>query len=139
MAEIKEYEGAIAEMIFHNSENGYTVAVFEMEEDYFTIVGNMPGAAPGKSYRVQGEFVEDPRYGEQFRVSTFEEIMPSTKEGIKEFLSSGTIKGVGRKTASAIVAKFGEDTFDIIENHPERLKEISGIGDKRNYRRIFFG
>ncbi len=130
MAEIKEYEGAIAEMIFHNSENGYTVAVFEMEEDYFTIVGNIPGAAPGKSYRVQGEFVEDPRYGEQFRVSTFEEIMPSTKEGIKEFLSSGTIKGVGRKTASAIVAKFGEDTFDIIENHPERLKEISGIGDK---------
>lgn len=127
---IKEYEGAIAEIIFHNSENGYTVAVFEMEEDYFTIVGNIPGAAPGKSYRVQGEFVEDPRYGEQFRVSTFEEIMPSTKEGIKEFLSSGTIKGVGRKTAAAIVAKFGEDTFDIIENHPERLKEISGIGDK---------
>ena len=127
---VKEYEGAIAEIIFHNSENGYTVAVFELDEDYFTIVGNIPGAASGKSYRIQGEFIEDPRYGEQFKVSSFEETMPSTKEGIKDFLASGTIKGVGRKTAAAIVAKFGEDTFDIIENHPERLTEVSGIGNK---------
>ena len=127
---ITEYEGVIAEIIFHNSENGYTVAVFEPEDDCFTIVGTMPGAAAGKSCRIQGEFIENPRYGEQFKVSAYEETMPSTKEGIKDFLSSGTIKGVGKKTAAAIVAKFGEDTFDIIENHPERLREVSGIGDK---------
>ena len=139
MGEIKEYEGVIAEMIFHNKENGYTVAVFELAregaesegaEDYFTIVGTIPGAASGKSYKIQGEFVDDPRYGEQLKVSTWEETIPSTKQGIKDFLSSGTIKGVGKKTAAAIVAKFGEDTFDVIENHPEKLKQIPGIGDK---------
>ena len=130
MAEIMEYEGVIAEIIFHNKENGYTVAVFELEEDAFTIVGTMPGAAAGKSCRIQGEFIDDPRYGEQFKVSAYEDVMPSTKEGIKDFLSSGTIKGVGKKTAAAIVAKFGEDTFDIIEKHPERLREVSGIGEK---------
>ena len=130
MAEIMEYEGVIAEIIFHNNENGYTVAVFELEDDCFTIVGTMPGAAAGKSCRVQGEFIQDPRYGEQFRVSAYEEVMPSTREGIKDFLSSGTIKGVGKKTAAAIVARFGEDTFDIIEKHPERLKEVPGIGEK---------
>lgn len=139
MGEIKEYEGAIAEMIFHNKENGYTVAVFELArdgasgdepEDYFTIVGSIPGAAAGKSYKIQGVFVDDPRYGEQLKVSSWEETMPSTKQGIKDFLSSGTIKGVGKKTAAAIVARFGEDTFDVIENHPERLKEIPGIGNK---------
>ena len=69
----KEYDGVIAEMIFHNSENGYTVAVFEIngeeaEEDYFTVVGTMPGAAAGKTYHIAGEFVENPRYGEQFAV-----------------------------------------------------------------------
>ena len=148
---LREYEGIIAEIIFHNQENGYTVAVFEIEhaaeveqaaevkqagsvketvEDYFTIVGSLPGAASGKSYRLQGEFVENPRYGEQFAIRSFEEIIPSSKEGIKDFLASGTIKGVGRKTAGAIVAKFGEDTFDVIENHPERLKEVPGVGEK---------
>ena len=121
---IREYDGTIAEMIFHNKENGYTVAVFEIEEDYFTIVGSIPGAASGKSYRIQGEFIEDPRYGEQFKVSAFEETMPSTKEGIKDFLASGTIKGVGRKTAAAIVARFGEDTFDVIEKHPDSAQRV---------------
>ncbi|MDD6765102.1 MAG: ATP-dependent RecD-like DNA helicase [Firmicutes bacterium] len=131
----KEYDGVIAEMIFHNSENGYTVAVFEIngeeaEEDYFTVVGTMPGAAAGKTYHISGEFVENPRYGEQFAVSGAMETMPSTEEGIKGFLASGAIKGVGRKTAAAIVAAFGEDTFDVIENHPEKLTEVSGIGPK---------
>ena len=131
----KEYDGVIAEMIFHNSENGYTVAVFEIngeeaEEDYFTVVGTMPGAAAGKTYHIAGEFVENPRYGEQFAISSAMETMPSTEEGIKGFLASGAIKGVGRKTAAAIVAAFGEDTFDVIENHPEKLTEVSGIGPK---------
>lgn len=131
----KEYDGVIAEMIFHNSENGYTVAVFEIngeeaEEDYFTVVGTMPGAAAGKTYHIAGEFVENPRYGEQFAISSAMETMPSTEEGIKGFLASGAIKGVGRKTAAAIVAAFGEDTFDVIENHPEKLTEVSGIGSK---------
>lgn len=130
-----EYDGVIAEIIFHNNENGYTVAVFEIgredaAEDYFTIVGTVPGAAAGKSYHIMGEFVENPRYGEQFALSSAMETMPTTEEGIKGFLASGAIKGVGRKTASAIVAKFGEETFEIIEKHPERLTEVPGIGEK---------
>ena len=94
---INEYEGVIAEIIFHNSENGYTVAVFEPAEDCFTIVGTMPGAAAGKSCRIQGEFIEDPRYGEQFKVSAFEEIMPSTKEGIRTFCLQAPSKAWGRR------------------------------------------
>ncbi len=127
---LKEYEGTIAEIIFHNQENGYTVAVFEVEEDYFTVVGTLPGAVLGKAYKLEGEFVENPRYGEQFSIRNFEEKLPSSADAIKGLLSSGVIKGVGPKTAVAIVAAFGEDTFEIIEHHPERLTEIPGIGKK---------
>lgn len=127
---LQEHTGILREMIFHNDENGYTVAVFETDEDTFTVVGNIPGAAPGKSYLLTGEFIEHPTYGEQFSVKSFEEQMPSTKEGIKEFLASGILKGVGQKTAAAMVSAFGEDTFKIIEEEPERLTEISGIGPK---------
>lgn len=127
---IEEYEGMIADIIFHNNENGYTVAVFETETAAFTAVGSLPSVSVGKSYRLQGRFVENPRYGEQFSIKGFEEIMPSTKDGIREFLASGVLKGIGKKTASAIVAKFGEDSFDIIEKEPERLTEVPGIGAK---------
>lgn len=127
---IEEYEGILAEIIFHNRENGYTVAVFETDLEAFTCVGTIPGADAGRSYRIEGEFVDNPRYGEQFRVDSFREIMPSSAEGIREFLASGAMKGIGRKTAAAIVDKFGEDTFRVIEEEPDRLTEISGIGDK---------
>lgn len=133
----REYEGTIAEIIFHNDENGYTVAVFEIEPsqecdsgDWFTAVGTLPGARAGKCFRIRGEFVDNPRYGEQFAISGYEETMPSSKEGIRDFLASGAMKGVGRKTAAAIVAMFGEDTFAVIEEHPERLTSVPGIGPK---------
>ncbi len=167
---IEEYSGVLREIIFHNKENGYTVAVFETEKpaspgasgdagdfdadgasvresadggeagggadaddfvpDVFTIVGNIPRASAGRTYLLQGEFTEHPVYGEQFKVRAFEETMPSTREGIREFLSSGALKGIGPKTAASIVKAFGEDTFRIIEHEPERLTEISGIGPK---------
>ena len=127
---LEEYEGVIAEIIFHNDGNGYTVAVFETEEAAFTVVGSLPAVSVGKSYRLQGKFTVNPRYGEQFAISSFEEIMPSTKDGIREFLSSGALKGIGKKTAAAIVATFGEETFEIIEQNPERLVEVPGIGVK---------
>ena len=156
----REYAGTIREIIFHNKENGYTVAVFESQRlaedaakpvdagadadasvdgtpdntdgtpDYFTVVGNLPGASPGKTYLIRGNFTEHPNYGEQFKISSFEERMPSSEEGIREFLASGALKGIGPKTAAAIVAKFGEDTFRIIEEEPHRLTEVSKIGPK---------
>ena len=127
---IEEKQGTIAEIIFHNEENGYTVAVFETEIEAFTIVGNLPSAAAGRSYTVRGEFTVHPSYGEQFSVREFEEMMPTTKDGIREFLASGAMKGIGRKTAAAIVSKFGTDTLRVIEEEPQRLTEISGIGPK---------
>ena len=130
----EEYTGVIREIIFHNNENGYTVAVFETEsqgwEEEFTIVGNIPKAAAGRTYRLEGDFVDHPSYGEQFKVSSFEEQMPTSEEGIRDFLSSGALKGIGPKTAAAMVALFGEDTFHIIEHEPGRLTEVPGIGPK---------
>ncbi len=127
---MEEKQGVIGDIIFHNKDNGYTVAVFETDTEAFTAVGTLPHAREGKSYLLTGEFTNHPSYGEQFSVKSFEEVMPSTREGIKEFLSSGVMKGIGRKTAAAIVAKFGEDTLKVIEETPERLTEVSGIGEK---------
>ncbi|MBQ9061066.1 MAG: ATP-dependent RecD-like DNA helicase [Firmicutes bacterium] len=130
----EEYTGVIREIIFHNNENGYTVAVFETEskgwEEEFTIVGNIPRAAAGRTYRLEGMFVDHPSYGEQFKVTSFEEQMPTSEEGIRDFLSSGALKGIGPKTAAAMVALFGDNTFHIIEHEPNRLTEVPGIGPK---------
>ena len=145
----EEYTGVIREIIFHNRENGYTVAVFEVaapndtgehaepydaaDDEYdgtFTVVGSLPQAAVGKSYVLRGAFVEHPIYGEQLKISSFEEQMPSSEEGIRDFLASGALKGIGPRTAAAIVERFGEDTFRVIGEEPDRLTEVSGIGPK---------
>ena len=127
---LEEYEGAIVEIIFHNSENGYTVAIFETDLEAFTVVGTLPSVRVGQSLKIRGQFREHPTYGEQFQISEWEETLPSSKEGIREFLASGVIKGIGKKTARLIVSKFGEDTLRVIEEEPERLTEINGIGPK---------
>ena len=127
---LEEYEGAIVEIIFHNDENGYTVAIFETETEAFTVVGTLPSARIGASYKLRGQFKDHPTYGEQFAIKECEETLPSTKEGIREFLASGIMKGVGKKTARLIVEHFGDKTLQIIDEDPERLTEISGIGPK---------
>ena len=127
---LEEKQGTIAEIIFHNSENGYTVAIFETETDAFTAVGNLPAVTAGRNYILQGEFTTHPVYGEQFSIKSFEEVMPSTEDGIREFLSSEAMKGIGRKTAAAIVSVFGTDTLRVIEEEPHRLTDVPGIGKK---------
>ena len=127
---LEEKQGTIAEIIFHNSENGYTVAIFETETDAFTVVGNLPAVTAGRSYILQGEFTTHPVYGEQFSIKSFEEVMPSTEDGIREFLASEAMKGIGRKTAAAIVSVFGTDTLRVIEEEPHRLTDVPGIGKK---------
>lgn len=128
---MEEKQGTIVDIIFHNEKNGYTVAVFETELEAFTVVGNLPYADVGRNYLLRGNFTEHPAYGEQFAIKEFEEAMPSTADGIRAFLASGVIKGIGKKTAAAIVSKFGADTLRIIEEEPERLLEISGIREKK--------
>lgn len=124
-------EGIVADIIFHNDDNGYTVCVFETEDEQFTAVGNIPMCRKGQTLQIIGFFKVHPTYGEQFAIQEFEEKMPEGASGIKEFLSSGALKGIGPKTAAAIVAKFGEHTLEVIEDEPGRLTAIPGIGPKK--------
>ena len=134
---MEERIGTIVEIIFRNEENGYTVAVMETSEnegvssgEYFTVVGNLPRVSKGSHFKLRGKFKEHPNYGEQFSFTEFEEVMPSGKEAIFDFLSSGLIKGIGPSTALNIISKFGEDSLRIMEEEPARLSEVSGIGEK---------
>jgi len=126
-----EKKARIENIIFRNSGNGYTIALVETENEQFTAVGCIPACDRGRTFIFRGDFSTHPKYGEQFVFSDCEEILPSAEEDIETFLASGVLKGIGPKTAASIVRKFGEDTFEIIEKFPERLTEISGIGEKK--------
>lgn len=131
MVELIELKGSIAEIIYHNKDNYYTIAVVENEEEQFTAVGYLPAADRGRAFSFRGVWKTHPTYGEQFSFSEYQEEMPSTHEGIEGFLSSGLLKGIGKKTAAAIVRKFGAETFRVIEKEPQRLTEVEGIGEKK--------
>lgn len=126
-----ELKGNIDEIIFHNEDNGYTVAILETDDNIITIVGNIPLIREGESLKVAGTKIVHPTYGEQLKVETYELIAPATLVGIERYLSSGLIPGIGPKTAERIVERFGEKSLDILQYDPERLKEIGGIGDKK--------
>lgn len=136
MGEIKkemivEKQGTITEIIFRNKENSYTIALAENEEEEFTAVGYLPVADKGRTFLFTGTIKIHPNYGEQLAVTQAIEVMPKTNTGIEEFLASGVLKGIGKKTAKAIVAKFGKDTFKIIEETPEKLESVEGIAAKK--------
>ena len=126
----EERTGTITEIIFRNDENGYTVAVMETETEYFTIVGNLPECQKGAHFKLRGMFKTHATYGEQFAFTEFEEVLPTGIDAIFDFLSSGMIKGVGPSTAANLIATFGEDTLRVIDEEPERLTSVKGIGDK---------
>ena len=128
---MEEITGTLTQVFFYNEENGYTIAEMETEDQLVTIVGGLPFARPGTAYLLKGEFRVHPRYGEEFSFSHAEEAIPTSASGIKEFLASGTIRGIGAKTAAAIVAKFGDKTMEVIGSEPERLTEVDGIGRKK--------
>lgn len=125
---MEEKKATILEVIYHNDDNGYTVAVVSEGEEIFTAVGALPTAHKGKVFLLKGEWKTHASYGEQFSFAESNEIMPTSRDGIADFLSSGLLKGIGQKTAQNIVSRFGEETFTIIEHQPERLTEIEGIG-----------
>lgn len=128
---MEEKRGTITEIIFHNEENGYTIGVMETDDEMFTVVGCLPSCVKGTSYKLRGTFKVHPTYGEQFAFTEFEEVLPTGIAGIEGFLASGVIKGIGPKTAAAIVDQFGEHTFEIMEEEPEKLTLVSGIGPKK--------
>lgn len=119
--------GTVEEIIFQNKDNGYTVFSIQSEEEEVVCVGTMSQLHSGESVKLTGSWVVHPMYGRQFQVHLFEKSIPTTEEGIERYLASGVIRGIGPKTARKIVKKFGEATFYVIEEKPDRLAEIKGI------------
>ena len=125
-------EGSVEGIIYSNEDNGYTILeLITDKNELLTAVGIMPYIGEGETLKVYGKWVHNPKYGRQFSVSSYEKVMPTNKAAILRYLASGAIKGIGPKTAQKIVEVYGEDTFDVIENHPEWLGEISGITPKK--------
>ena len=105
---MEEYEGIISKVIFYNPENKYIVAAFETDDEKFTIIGNMSYVNNDDRYRIKGSYITHPRYGKQFKVSSYEIILADDRSEIIRYLSSSLFKGVGKKTAERIVDALGE-------------------------------
>lgn len=128
---MESLKGIIFETIFRNNDNGYTVALMETDNEVITITGTFVSDIMNENLEVFGKRVTHPRYGEQFAVDMYNSVLPTEANEIESYLSSGLIKGIGKYTAKKIVEAFGEDTFDILQMHPERLTEIEGVGEKK--------
>ena len=128
-----EITGIVDRIIYRNTDNGYTVLSLRTEsaEGFATLCGTLPLASPGEQLRAEGTIKYHPKYGQQFVVSFAETLAPSTQLAIENYLSGGTVKGIGPAMARLIVARFGMDTLQIMEKEPERLLEIPGIGKKK--------
>lgn len=124
--------GTIEHVIFSNEENGYAICELTTDRDELvTIVGTLPDIGEGDTVTVAGRWVNNPKYGRQFRAEQCEKQLPADSGSILRYLASGAIKGIGPKTAKRIVDLFGEETFEVMENHPDWLAEIPGITPKR--------
>ena len=129
--ELERLEGTVEHIIYYNGENAYTICDMALADDeIITAVGLMPHLGEGDRLTVFGKWVTNPKYGRQFSVTQYDRVMPADVSSILKYLSSKAIKGVGPKTAQRIVDEFGEDTFDVIENHPEWLANVKGISMK---------
>ncbi len=128
-----DLKGRIERITYTNEENGYTVARIKVygRQDLVTAVGNLSTPTPGEVISMKGEWMNHPRFGEQFKIQYYSTKVPATVYGIRKYLGSGLIKGVGPVIAERIASKFGEKTLDIIESEPDRLTEVDGIGAKR--------
>ena len=126
-----EIIGEIQSIIYQNEVNGYTIAEFEGEEEETTVVGYLPFIHEGDSLKLFGKFVEHKDYGRQFKIDTFEKLMPKTAKAIEKYLANGNIKGIGEQLAKRIVRKFGEETIYVFKHEPSRLAEIRGISENK--------
>jgi len=127
-------QGTIEKIVYRNEENGYVIAKISLEkneEKLTTIVGNMASVNVGETCGLKGEWVNNPKYGWQFGFSDYQLILPTSLLGVKRYLSSGLIKGVGPVTADRIVKYFGDKTLEVLENDLQRLTEVEGIAEKR--------
>ena len=126
-----ELIGEVQDIIYYNEVNSYMIADFETEDEQTTIVGYLPFVGSGDNLKLIGNFVEHKKYGRQFKVETFEKLMPQTVSALEKYLANGNIKGVGEALAKRIVSRFGEDTIQIIKTEPQRLAEVKGISKSK--------
>ncbi|MER7662419.1 MULTISPECIES: ATP-dependent RecD-like DNA helicase [unclassified Streptomyces] len=133
MSNLAVVEGVLERITYANEENGYTVARVDTGRgaDLLTVVGSLLGAQPGESLRMEGRWGSHPQYGKQFTVENYTTVLPATVQGIRRYLGSGLIKGIGPRIAERIVDHFGVETLDIIEREPKKLIEVPGLGPKR--------
>ena len=127
-------EGVVERITFHAEDTGYTVAKLRPSrggKGLITVVGTLAQVTPGESMRLEGEWSTHPQYGRQFKIQRYRSVYPSTLEGIRKYLGSGLIKGIGPVTAGRIVKYFELDTLHVIEEEPSRLVEVEGLGPKR--------
>ena len=127
-------EGVIEKITYRNEENGYTVAKLKCNDltgQECTIVGNFASLVAGETVRAEGEWVLHADYGRQLKVERLTPLAPATKQAIEKYLGSGMIKGIGPVTAARLVKKFGLQTLDVIEQTPERMTEVDGLGPQR--------
>lgn len=126
-----ELVGEVEDIIYYNETNSYMIADFYTEEEQMTIVGYLPFITVGDNLKLIGNFVEHKKYGRQFKVETFEKMMPQTLDALKKYLSNGNIKGIGEALAKRIVDKFGEETIQVFKTEPQKLAQIKGISEKK--------
>ena len=130
--ELEKLTGVVDRIVYQNKDNGYAVIEIETgEAEFETIFGTLPFIAEGEVIAAYGNFVNSPKYGRQFRVEQYEKQLPQSEDMMIKYLSSGTIKGIGPAMARKIVARFGAETFDVIENNPGWLADINGISATR--------
>jgi exodeoxyribonuclease V alpha subunit len=132
---LEAIEGAVERIIYSNEENHYTVAQLLPEgkgrQEPVTIVGNLTALNEGETVKALGHWVNHKQFGRQFAVEKFESVLPRTVVGIKKYLGSGLVTGIGQAFADRIVEKFGEQTFEVIDSFSARLREVEGIGPER--------
>lgn len=138
---MESLSGSVERITYYNAENGYCVFRLKAEripergatrDGLVTVTGHLPELSPGEHLRLTGRWVNHPKHGLQFQCETCEQTLPATIAGIRRYLGSGLIKGIGPKLAERIVAQFGSTTLEVIEHHPERLTEVPDIGPKRS-------
>ncbi|MER8042852.1 ATP-dependent RecD-like DNA helicase [Streptomyces sp. NPDC094032] len=134
MSHLAVLEGVLERITYANEESGYTVARVDTgrgSADLLTVVGSLLGAQPGESLRMEGRWGSHPQYGRQFTVENYTTVLPATIQGIRRYLGSGLVKGIGPVFADRITTHFGLDTLQILEEAPKRLIEVPGLGPKR--------
>ena len=132
MTEYQVVCGRLSQIVFQNEENGYAVIRLNADNgEEITATGCMPALGIGEELTLYGKWITHPSYGEQFTVESFERHLPETVRGIADYLGSGIIKGIGQRLAEKIAHTFGEKTFDILQNEPEKLCKIRGITPKK--------